>query len=200
MLFFKNVEDNTILSDTAGLLPAHISTQEQLNEWEALNILNASKKHFAAKVKLIVSADWFKQVHRDMFCETWKWAGKFRKKDLNIGVSWYSISEQVKLLVDDIKYWQTGKGKFSIFQQSVRIHHRLVKIHPFVNGNGRHARLTADIFLYHHDEKLPDWPDKKLIDNSNVRKNYITALKAADNGDYSLLEKFIKGLVSNVTT
>jgi len=178
------------------LLPAHINTQAQLNEWEALNILNASKKYLTKRSVAAVSADWLKRVHKEMFGETWKWAGEFRKKDLNIGISWHQIPEQIKLLEDDLKYWQAGKGNFSVFQQSVRLHHRLVKIHPFINGNGRHARLVADIFLYNKDEKLPNWPDEKLIENSDIRKKYINALKAADSGDYNKLEKLIKELRS----
>jgi len=194
MGFFKNIEDNTAISDPAGLIPVHITTQEQLNEWEALNILNASKKYLTKRISVDISAAWLKKVHKEMFCETWKWAGEFRKKDLNIGISWHQIPEQIKLLVDDLKYWKEQKDGLSIIQQSVRFHHRLVKIHPFVNGNGRHARLTADIFLFSRNEKLPVWPDEKLIENSEIRKQYISALKIADSGDYSKLEKFIKRL------
>ena len=81
------------------------------------------------------------------------------------------------------------------YPQSGRIHHRLVKIHPFVNGNGRHARLVADIFLFDRNQKLPTWPDKALIEEGNIRKQYISALEAADKGDYRLIENFTAKLI-----
>ena len=93
-----------------------------------------------------------------------------------------------------------GKQKhgLGLLEQSVRIHHRLVAIHPFVNGNGRHARLVADVVLFCHSHRLPHWPNNKLIEETDIRKKYIQALKAADKGSYQLLEKFTKGLIDKV--
>ena len=102
------------------------------------------------------------------------------------------ILEQTKLLVDDIKYWHNAK-EMTIFEQSLRIHHRLVKIHPFVNGNGRHARLMADLIL----EKIFSatafsWGGANLIKPGQTRKEYIDALRRADDHDYSLLLRFVR--------
>ncbi|OGC13535.1 hypothetical protein A2290_02325, partial [candidate division WOR-1 bacterium RIFOXYB2_FULL_36_35] len=116
-------------------------------------------------------------------------------RNYNIGVAWDLILEQTKLLVDDIEYWHNAK-EMTIFEQSLRIHHRLVKIHPFVNGNGRHARLVSDIFLFNNAHKLPNWPNAELINETNIREKYIEALRAADNADYDLLENFTRELLS----
>lgn len=129
-----------------------------------------------------------------MFGETWKWAGNFRQRNYNLGVDWHMVPEQMKLLEGDIAHWQKSRGGIGFFQQSVRIHARLVKIHPFVNGNGRHARLVSDIYLFNLDQELPVWPGKALIEASDVREKYIFALQAADKGNFALLENFTANL------
>lgn len=196
MSLIENVPGATPIDDISGLIPTHITTRSELNEWEAANILRAVQKYLTAKKRRVFDIDWLKKVHKDMFDETWKWAGKFRQRNYNIGADWHSISEQMKILADDIIHWGQANNAPGILEQSVRIHHRLVKIHPFVNGNGRHARLVADCFLSSHGHKLPIWPDKQLIDASQVRKEYITALQAADKGDYGSLESFVRKLLS----
>ena len=128
-----------------------------------------------------------------MFCQTWKWAGKFRQSNYNIGVDWHNIQEELKKLVDDVDFWQNQEKGLDVFAQSVRLHHRLVLIHPFVNGNGRHARLVSDIFLFSRNHKMPIWPSKELLEETDIRQKYIDALKVADKGDYGPLEKFTKG-------
>jgi Fic-DOC domain mobile mystery protein B len=195
MPLIENVPGATPIDDISDLLPTHITTRSELNEWEAANILKAVNKYLTAKKHWVISIDWLKKVHQDMFDETWNWAGKFRQSNFNLGIDWHSIPEQMKMLVDDISHWQGTKGALDDFEQSVRIHHRLVKIHPFVNGNGRHARLISDIYLFNRDQKLPTWPSKALIEESNIRKQYILALQAADRGNYKLLEKFTADLM-----
>lgn len=129
-----------------------------------------------------------------MFDETWKWAGVFRQIPLNIGTDWHNITVEAKKLADDLVYWETQKD-MNLLEQSVRLHHRLVMIHPFINGNGRHARLASDIFLFSHDQTLPIWPDKVLIEKTEIRKEYIEALQAADKSDYQPLLIFTKKLI-----
>lgn len=195
MPLIENVPDATPIDDISDLIPTHITMRSELNEWEAANILKAVNKYLTAKKRWIINIDWLKKVHKDMFDETWRWAGKFRQSNFNLGADWHSIPEQMKMLIDDIAHWEKTKDAPGIFEQSVRIHHRLVKIHPFVNGNGRHARLVSDIFLFDRDHKLPTWPGKALIEESNIRKQYIWALQAADKGNYKLLEKFTADLM-----
>ncbi|MCX5750768.1 MAG: mobile mystery protein B [Candidatus Saganbacteria bacterium] len=195
MLLIENVPGATPVDDISGLIPTHITTHAELNEWEAANILKAARKYLAIRKKRHISIDWLKQVHKDMFDESWNWAGKFRQKPLSIGIDWHAIPEQMKMLVDDIAYWEKEKNVPGILEQSVIIHHRLVKTHPFVNGNGRHARLVADIYLFDHDHKLPIWPDNELIKETEIRKQYVSALRTADKGDYGPLEKFTRELI-----
>jgi len=191
----KPTEGATPIDDVSGLIPTHITTKAELDEWEAANILKAVRKYLSKKDKPKISIEWLKKVHKDMFDETWAWAGKFRTENTNVGVDFRHIQEEVKKLVDDIDFWQKDVGGFGIFEQSVRIHHRLVFIHPFANGNGRHARLVADKFLFSHGERLPSWPDAELIKKTDIRTKYIEALQSADRGDYKQLEEFTRGLI-----
>jgi len=195
MHFFEPVYGATPIEDISELIPTHISTRDELNEWEAENILKASKKYLSRKRHRSINLEWIKNVHRDMFDGTWKWAGKFRKINCIVGVDHHKIREELKKLVDDINYWRNNDNSIGILKQSVRIHHRLVKIHPFVNGNGRHARLIADVYLFNNEHELPVWPERTLIERTDIRKKYIQALQAADKGDYDQLESFTRKLI-----
>jgi len=194
LLFTEDIPGATPIDDVSGLIPTHISTRSELNEWETANILKAVKYHLSEKRKLTINIQWLKKLHKEMFGESWKWAGKFRQRNLSLGIDWHNINDQIKALVDDIAYWRKNNS-LSIFEQSIRIHHRLVKIHPFENGNGRHARLVSDIYLYNNNESRPIWPSDELIEKSNIRDKYISALKDADSGNYSTLKHFTAELM-----
>jgi Fic-DOC domain mobile mystery protein B len=195
MPIFEPIEGATPIDDISGLIPTHITTKAELDEWESANILKAVRKYLTSAKKQAITIEWLKKVHKDMFDDTWKWAGKFRTKSTNVGVDPHRIREEIKKLVDDINFLKKDKNGMSLFEQSVRVHHRLVFIHPFENGNGRHARLVADIFLSSHGEKLPSWPDEELIKRTNVRTRYIKALQDADQGNYKPLEDLTKSLI-----
>ena len=195
MVFFETIPGATPIEDVSDLIPTHIINRQELNEWEATNILKATRKYLARKRERKLSLDFFKEVHYEMFDQTWRWAGKFRQSNFNVGVDWHKIAEELKKLVDDFLFWKTAESKFDILSQSIRLHHRLVLIHPFINGNGRHARLVSDIFLFSNDHKIPIWPSNELIESSDIRKEYIEALKTADKGDCEPLEKFTKRLI-----
>jgi Fic-DOC domain mobile mystery protein B len=197
MSLFEPVEGATPIEDASDLIPTHITTRAELNEWEAENILKAARRYLSGKKPPVMTVEWFKKIHRAMFDETWRWAGILRKTNINLGADWHQIQDELKRLVDDINYWKRESDKLGLLEQSVRIHHRLVKIHPFVNGNGRHARLVADIFLSAHNEKLPEWPEARLIERTDVREKYILALQAADKGNYGLLEQFTGDLIGH---
>lgn len=194
MNILNGPEGSTPISDLSGLIPTHLRTKQDLDTWEAENIADANLKYLSKSTALRISIEWFKRLHRDMFGVTWKWAGEFRKEDLNIGVVWHFIPVELKKLSDDINYWSINKG-LTAFEQSIRMHHRLVLIHPFKNGNGRHARLASDIFLFNHHEKYPEWPDKNLVETTGIRKQYIYCLKEADSGNYAPLENFTYKLI-----
>ena len=128
-----------------------------------------------------------------MFGEIWHWAGKFRQVNLNPGVAWTVIPEQIRLLRDDFLYWDMPDSTRQILEIAARLQNRLTRIHPFKNGNGRHARLMTDIFIYSHRYPLPAWPQVQVIQQGNdVRARYIDAMKKADTEDYRDLMKFIQ--------
>ncbi|MBY0544808.1 MAG: mobile mystery protein B [Gammaproteobacteria bacterium] len=179
--------------EAEGLKPMHITIQSQLDEWEANNILNAENWAFSNKKHPdFLSIPFICQLHRKMFDETWHWAGKFRKTEKNIGKTLASyVSTDLKNLLDDIKY-QLEQHSYPIDEIAYRFHHRLVSIHPFPNGNGRHARLMTDILLVQVGQPRFSWGRIQLSDANMVRKQYIDALKCADNLNYKLLAEFVR--------
>ena len=174
--------------DILALIPPHINTQEQLNAWEQRNILSAIQ--WAKHKRDILTITFIQQLHIHMFDETWKWAGKFRRSGKNIGVDWHMIPTELKKLCDDVIY-QLDYHSFSDDEIAVRLHHRLVLIHPFPNGNGRHARLMADLLITRQGHPRFSWGmHQDLYAHNPIRKQYIKALQLADRGDYSKLIAF----------
>lgn len=179
-------------AELAELIPTHITVQEQLNAWEEKNILEAQQ--WAFKQKDILSIEFIEKLHTHMFNHTWKWAGKFRKTEKNIGIKWFLISAELKKLCDDIRH-QLAYETFSLDEIAVRLHYRLVLIHPFPNGNGRHARLMADLLIAQLGRPRFSWgmqQSQDLYKTTPVRRQYIDALRAADNGDYTKIIAFAR--------
>lgn len=181
--------------ELASLIPAHLTTQAELNEWEQLNI-GEGDKWARRQRKDILGEDFLRQLHRRMFGETWKWAGEFRKSDKNIGVDWRYIGVELKKLFDDVRY-QIEHATFAADEIAVRFHHRLVAIHAFPNGNGRHARLMADLLAERLGQPRFTWGSRRLVnesltDASPVRRDYIAALQAADARDIAPLLAFAR--------
>lgn len=175
-----------------GLIPTHITTHGELNRWEQDNINEALVWIQNNKSKDILNEPFLKLLHKKMFCNVWKWAGKFRKSEKNIGVPFYSISTELKKLLDDCRYWIDNKT-FSEDETAARFHHRLVWIHLFPNGNGRHARLAADILLENVLNKpVFTWGSTDLAEHGDIRKQYIESLHAADKGDYKPILEFAR--------
>ncbi len=172
--------------EAAELIPDHITTQRELNEWESQNIQLAVNWGLSRKRSAILTVDFIKELHRKMFDETWTWAGQFRRSDKNIGVAWEQIPVEIHKLLDDTGYW-LNESVFHVRETAIRLHHRVVAVHPFVNGNGRHARLLADILLFNHDLPRIDWGTTNLDTDGTVRRRYLNALRAADEGDYGPL-------------
>lgn len=175
------------------LIPTHITTQAELNEWEQTNITDAqlwlNNRQF--KLDEVLSQVFIKKLHQKMFDNTWRWAGKFRKTNKNIGVDWYAIPVQLKQLFEDVAF-QVLHNAYSLDEVAARFHHRLVFVHPFVNGNGRLSRLMTDSFLLSNKQKIFSWGMTNLTNENSLRKQYITALKTADKQDYSLLIDFVR--------
>ena len=176
--------------ELASLMPGHISTQGELNEWEQLNLVHG--EGWARKQRReILSEAFVRQLHRQMFGETWKWAGEFRKSDKNIGVDWLKIGVELRKLLDDVHY-QIEHASYAPDEIAARFHHRLVAIHPFPNGNGRHARLIADLLAERLGQPRFTWGSRSLVDASATRQAYITALQAADARDHAPLLAFAR--------
>ena len=178
--------------DLHDLIPA-LTIQDELNEFEQKNIESAAQ--WATRSRKIKSAfpdlETIKLLHEKMFDETWKWAGEFRKVELSIGIEWSHIASEIKKLADDVSYW-LKHSTYLPDEIAYRFHHRLVFIHPFKNGNGRHARLATDLLMAGMGIEPFTWGAQQLKKKGAPRATYIAALKAADSGDFSLLAKFVR--------
>ncbi|MBL0167273.1 MAG: mobile mystery protein B [Propionivibrio sp.] len=176
--------------ELASLIPGHIATQGELNEWEHANIVQGDQ--WARKQRKEILNDTFvRQLHKQMFGETWRWAGEFRKSNKNIGIDWPKISVELRKLLDDVHY-QIEHASCPPDEIAVRFHHRLVAIHPFPNGNGRHARLMADLLVERLGQPRFTWGSRSLVDAGETRQAYIAALQAADARDYAPLLAFAR--------
>ena len=179
-------------NEIEGLLLTHITKRSELDRWEQDNINEALAWLDQRKPKDFLNESFMKLLHKRMFGNVWKWAGKLRKTEKNIGVLFYQISIEVKKLCDDVEYWIENKN-FPDDEIAARFHHRLVFIHLFPNGNGRHARLIADILLENVFAKPPfTWGSKNLAATGLDRKKYIESLIAADRGDYGPIMDFVR--------
>ena len=175
--------------ELSGLLPTHLIVQAQLNEWEQVNILNAEKWLGSRKPKNVLSEEFCRSLHKKMFDQTWAWAGTFRRSDKNIGVDWTQISVHLKNLLEDTKYWLQHQV-YSLNEVGARFHHRLVSIHCFPNGNGRHARLMTDALMIENGHSRFSW-GSLMKDSVLARSAYLKALRVADKGDLEPLNKFL---------
>jgi Fic-DOC domain mobile mystery protein B len=176
--------------EARALFPRHIATQAELNEWEHDNIVEGERWAFARRRKDLLTADFLKRLHRKMFGATWKWAGQWRTSEKNIGIAPEQIPVAVRELLQDVAAQVDGHS-YPIREVAARLHHRLVQIHPFPNGNGRLARTYADLLLFSQGEERFRWGEGDLVAQGNVRERYIAALRAADARDYGPLLQFL---------
>lgn len=177
--------------EAAGLIPRHITTQGELNEWEQTNILHAMPWVLRQRNKDLLDTAFLREAHRRLFDQTWKWAGELRRSDKNIGGDWRHIPVDLRNLLDDVK----AQIEFNAYPPDdlvLRFHHRLVWIHPFANGNGRHARLMADLLIQQLGRPAFSWGGQSLIAMSDTRQAYLSALRSADAHDYSQLLQFAR--------
>lgn len=175
-----------------GLKLKHITTRSELDRWEQDNIQDALAWLSRRRKTAILDEDFILLLHEKMFNKVWQWAGSFRRTDKNIGVSWTKVRMELRNLLDDTKTW-IEFNSYSPDEIAYRFHHRLVLIHLFPNGNGRHSRLITDVILTEIFKQDPfTWGSDDLSSANHVRKRYITALKAADVNDYKLLSEFVR--------
>lgn len=177
--------------EVEGLLLPHITTRGELDRWEQENLLEALFWTARTKPTRILSEEFVRLLHKRMFNKVWSWAGTYRKTDKNIGGPWYEIQTSIVSLISDVECWieQSNDCPLDI---GVQFHHRLVSIHPFPNGNGRHARLMTDLLLEHRlNAERFSWGNEDLSRKGEARRMYITALQAADNHEFGPLTAFV---------
>jgi Fic-DOC domain mobile mystery protein B len=184
---------NTPLSpeEQADLIPS-LATREELNEWERDNILRARQWALADRQLARsepIQEDYVRELHRRMFDQTWKWAGTYRKTEKNLGVPVADIHQRLAQLLGNAAYWLKNKT-YDVDECAVRFHYELVVIHAFPNGNGRHARLIADIVAVKNGRQVFPWGSKDIIVPGEAREAYLAALRAADQGNLEPLLKF----------
>jgi Fic-DOC domain mobile mystery protein B len=186
---------NTPLSweEQAGLIP-NLATREELNEWERQNILEAYG--WALDARNIARQDpltepYVRELHRRMFDQTWSWAGRYRSTEKNFGVPCHRIRDSLAALLGDARYWLDHRT-FAPDENAIRLHHRLVFIHPFANGNGRHARLLADVVAQRQRRPVFTWGGADIVRAGDFRRSYIEALRAADRNEIGPLLAFAR--------
>lgn len=197
VIFEDLLPGETPIDDISGLKVQGISTRRELSLVEAENIRKALVKFFSDDPTREIAGfdlDWVKQLHREMYGDVWDWAGQFRTSEINMGCPWHQIQDRVYNLLEDLSYWEAAG--VDLTEQATRLHHVAVQIHPFLNGNGRWGRLMTNIWLAIHGSPIVVWPEESIGTESLIRGEYITALKAADDGDIaSLLEMHRRYLV-----
>ena len=175
-----------IYTDEAeGLIPGHIQTRAELNAWEQQNIIEAARWVRTATEPALREST-ILGLHKRMFDRTWEWAGRYRTSDKHIGVFWAEIGDEIRKFVDDGAYWLEHHVS-SVDEAAARLHHRLVLIHPFPNGNGRHARLWCDLLLKQNGRPMFSWSSEELDRAGESRQRYLEALRKADGEDFGPL-------------
>ena len=177
-----------------GLRIPSITTREELDEFEQLNIEKAIQWTFGKKLKAeqLFSEKFIKELHKRMYGEVWKWAGTFRTSEKNIGIKSYLIAIELKQLLDDAIFWKEN-NTYDSEELAIRFKHRLVSIHCFANGNGRHSRLIADLIvekLYY--SKFFSWGSANLVKATEARSKYMQAVRKAEKNEIQQLIDFAK--------
>ncbi|GIL23954.1 MAG: cell division protein Fic [Bacteroidota bacterium] len=196
-LDFELVNGQTPLDEEEkdGLLIPTIVTRGELDEFEQLNIEKAIQWTLTRKFKKddILTEDFVKLVHKKMYGDVWAWAGEFRKANKNIGVDRYQVVIELRKLIGDCSYW-IDHGTYPPDEIAVRFKHRIVSIHCFSNGNGRHSRLMGDLIIEKiFGESVFTWgANADLTKTGDTRKEYLDAVKTADRNDFRSLLEFAR--------
>lgn len=190
---FAQPDDATPLSpeEREGLLQTWITTRADLNEAEQANIDAAAAWLKRRRKSDILTEGFVVELHRRMLGEVWAWAGSTRRTARNIGIDPAHIHVQLGGLLRDARYW-IEHDSYPPDEIAVRLHHGLVAIHPFPNGNGRHARLMADLLIADLDGAPFSWGGGTLRDVGELRAEYIAALRTADGHDFGPLLGFAR--------
>jgi Fic-DOC domain mobile mystery protein B len=180
--------------EAKGLRPSWVATRSDLNLAERENILKARQSfRRRPRTELVLDEQFVRRLHGLMFGDVWDWAGRYRDTERNIGIDPWQIRTAVADLVADVAAWLTSQvDPMDPTEAAVRVHHRMVAIHPFPNGNGRHAREFADLLLRSTGLAPFTWGARSLVGDHDVRTAYIHALRLADKDDYTALRDFVR--------
>lgn len=187
-MMWDTLPGETPIDDISGLKIKDVRTRIELATVEAENVRKAVLKYLAAKPSHRIAPfdfTWSLKLHKEMFGDVWEWAGRPRQIDLNLGVSWHQVQTALMDILDNLAHWE--KQWPDVVEQAAHLHHRCVQIHPFQNGNGRWARMMANIWLRIHDVPITVWPEETIGTVSTIRDEYLEAIKSADEGQFNLL-------------
>jgi Fic-DOC domain mobile mystery protein B len=173
-----------------GIIPSYITLRGELNAAEQDNILDAESWAFRRR-RNVLDETFLNNLHRRMYGRVWRWAGQYRRSEKNIGVDWSTIPQHLRQLLDDVHFW-VDHETYQPDEIAARFHHKLVWIHCYPNGNGRHGRLAADLLLASLDRPRFSWGRANLVDVSDTRLHYVAALRAADSHDIRPLLEFVR--------
>ncbi len=193
-MIFAEPEGATPLdpNETQGLKFGHITTRGELDELEQANIEQGLAWVSRRRSGDVFDDSFIRTLHKRLFGDVWAWAGTYRLTEKNIGIEPFQITMHLRMLLDDARYWSANRT-YQPLEAAARFHHRMVQIHPFPNGNGRHARIAADIMLeeiYHHPAVA--WASGFDLQADNARRTaYIAALRKADAADFVPLLAFV---------
>ena len=176
--------------DRLGLIPTYVATRGELFEAEQRNIAEAMLGRHPTSAELLDDS-YLRQLHRVMFGKVWRWAGTYRRRETNIGMDPIDITVAVRDLVRDATTW-IELGTYEPDELAIRFHHRMVAIHPFPNGNGRHGRIAADYLVTSLGHPAFTWGSRLDVDTDELRRRYIEALHDADDDDISGLIEFAR--------
>ena len=191
--FFDEPADATPLEpeEREGLLQTWITYRRDLNEAEQTNIAAGTAWAWRVRRRDLLLEEFLRELHKRLFGDVWAWAGEFRRTGRNIGLEPVQIPVELKTAFDDARYWIEHET-LPPDEIAVRLHHRLVAIHPFPNGNGRTTRLMGDLVAARLGQEPFTWGRQNLTDVSEARARYVTALRAADNHDIGPLLEFAR--------
>lgn len=192
---FRELDDATPLEpqERLGLKQSWITNRRDLNEAEQENIVKGAAwgRGRGQKNRDLLTDDFAKTLHKRMFGDVWDWAGSYRLTERNIGIEAHRIPNDIIVMFDDVRYW-VDHDTYAPDELAVRLHHRLVSIHPFPNGNGRHSRLMADLLISRLGGPSFTWGGDTLRDVGELRATYVAALRAADVHDVQSLLAFAR--------
>lgn len=177
-----------------GLRIPTIASRTELDEFEQQNIEQALQWIMGRsfKAERVFTEEFVRLLHKRMYGNVWTWAGSFRKTNKNLGIDYRKISGELKCLLDDANYWHANHT-YPPDELALRFKHRIVSIHCFPNGNGRHSRLMADLIIEKiYQRAFFSWGVGSTSNAAAIRADYLGAVKAADKGNYALLRAFAR--------